>query len=108
MTQTLERSYPRLRLPGLFVRRMDMHGAVLHDADLAGADATEANFRGSDFLNANLDGTILRGADLTGVRNLTHEQLSRAVIDEATVLPDYIDRARLAALREAGMREAAE
>lgn len=95
-------------MPGAFIRYMRMRNAVLHDADLRGADATNGNFRGSDFLRANLDGTILRGADLTGARNLTHEQLSRAVIDEATVLPDYIDRARLVAMREAGTQEAAE
>lgn len=72
-----------------------MDGTVLHDADLAGADAAGASFRHADMLRANLDGTILKGANLEGARNLTVEQLRKAVIDHETVLPDYIDRALL-------------
>jgi uncharacterized protein YjbI with pentapeptide repeats len=59
------------------------------------ADATNALFRDVDFEGALLHGTILRGADLTGAKNLTMEQLSEAIIDDDTILPDYIDRARL-------------
>jgi len=60
-----------------------------------GADATSAIFRGVDFEGASLRGTVLRGADLTGAKNLTVEQLSEAVIDDDTILPPYIDRAKL-------------
>jgi uncharacterized protein YjbI with pentapeptide repeats len=84
-----------LDLHGAFVRRTDLSGASLRGANMSGADATNAIFREADFAGARLDGTILRGADLSGARNLTAEQLSRAIIDDHTVLPAYIDREHL-------------
>jgi uncharacterized protein YjbI with pentapeptide repeats len=86
---------PALDIHGAFVRRIDLSGASLRNANLAGADASNAVFRDADFEGAHLTGTILRGADLTGAKNLTIEQLSKAIIDDRTVLPSYIDRARL-------------
>ena len=85
----------RLDLHGAFIRRTDLSGARLVRANLAQTDATGVNFRGADFRDANLDGTILVGADLTDARNLTERQLSRAVLDETTILPAYVDRAFL-------------
>ncbi len=41
--------------------------------------------------NANLSGTILEGADLRGVLNLTNQQISKAVINGETILPDKIE-----------------
>jgi len=84
-----------LDIHGAFVRRTDLSGASLRNANMAGADATNAIFRNADFAGAILSGTILRGADLTGARNLSLEQLSDAIIDEHTILPGYIDRAKL-------------
>ena len=84
-----------LDIHGAFVRRTDLSGASLRGANLTGADATNAIFRDADFEGAFLRGTILRGADLTGAKNLTVEQLSAAIIDDRTVLPGYIDRAKL-------------
>jgi uncharacterized protein YjbI with pentapeptide repeats len=75
---------------GAFVRRTDLSGADLQRANLSYADATNANFRGANFRDANLKGTILRGADLREARNLTREQLASAIIDETTLLPDYL------------------
>ena len=46
--------------------------------------------RGADFKGAILNGTILKGADLTGAKNLTHLQLANAIVDETTILPDYL------------------
>ncbi len=86
---------PTLDIHGAFVRRTDLSGASLRGANMSGADATNAIFRGVDFKDALLRGPVLRGADLTGAKNLTIEQLSEAVIDDDTVLPNYIDRARL-------------
>jgi uncharacterized protein YjbI with pentapeptide repeats len=86
---------PTLDIHGAFVRRTDLSGASLRGANMTGADATNAVFRGADFEGARLERTILRGADLTGAKNLTVEQLSSAIIDELTVLPDYIDRKKL-------------
>ena len=81
-----------LRLVGAFIRRTDLSGALLCGADLTRADLTGAVARGADFKDAILKGTILRGTDLTDARNLTVTQLAEAIIDERTMLPDYIDR----------------
>lgn len=86
---------PSLDIHGAFVRRTDLSGTSLRGANLRGADATNAVFRDADFDGAFLDGTILRGADLSGAKNLTAEQLSTAIIDDRTILPAYIDRAKL-------------
>ena len=95
----------RIRLQNVFLRRTDWTGADLTEANFAGSDFKNANFTDADFARANLDGTILVGAELTGARNLTVDQLSRAVLDETTRLPDYIDRSAVAAARH---REPAE
>ena len=84
-----------LDISGAFVRRTNLTGASLRGANLAGTDATNAIFRDADFEGALLDGTILKGADLTGARNLTLNQLSRAIVDSRTILPAYIDREAL-------------
>lgn len=86
---------PRLRLRGVFMRRSDWSGSNMTDGDISGADLSHANLTDVNFERTNLAGTILRGADLTGARNLTHEQLAGAVIDDQTRLPNYIDRAKL-------------
>ena len=90
------REYPKLDLHGAYVPSTSLRRAILHDANLSRANASFVDFSEADFLNANLKGTILRGADLTGAKNLTLEQLRSAIIDDATILPDYIDRAALA------------
>ena len=77
-------------LHGAFLRRVDVSLGDLENANLADADLSEAKLRGVNFNNANLKGTILRGADLREARNLTWEQLSKAVIDDSTRLPDYL------------------
>jgi uncharacterized protein YjbI with pentapeptide repeats len=84
----------------------DLSGANLFIADLSGADLTGANLiganlrsanlteayvhrvelSGANLLGANLSGAELFG-DLSGVNNLTQEQLDRACGDERTQLP---------------------
>ena len=93
------REYPRLDLHGAYVPGTSLRRAILHDANLAGTNASFVDFRDADFLDANLNGTVLLGANLAGAKNLTLEQLSEAIIDDATILPDYIDRAALASAR---------
>lgn len=95
-----------LRLVGAFIRRTDLTSASLRGASLRGANLTRADLTGAvardaDFAGAKLRKTVLHGTDLTGARNLTIEQLAEASIDEATVLPDYIDRAALKRLQRA-------
>ena len=87
LRQPARRAPLRHDIHGAFVRRTVLDGANLSNANLSAADATNASFRGANFDNADLTGTILRGADLTDARNLTVEQLSKAVIDETTKLP---------------------
>jgi uncharacterized protein YjbI with pentapeptide repeats len=101
---TVRPGAPTLDIHGAFVRRTDFSGASLRGANLSGTDATNANFRNVDFEDARLRGTILRGADLTGAKNLTLGQLSEAVVDDETILPSYIDRARLRELVSSGRR----
>ena len=99
MLKTKDRPVERtLDIHGAFVRRTDLSRASLRGANLTRADATNAILRDVDLDGAVLRGTILRGADLTGAKNLTVKQLSEAVIDEHTILPTYIDRAKLQAL----------
>lgn len=96
----VNKQIPRLDLHGAFVRRIDLSRTRLKQANLAGADATNAVFKEADFEGARLDGTILSGADLTGAKNLTMEQLSRAIFDADTRFPTYIDRRKLEELAE--------
>jgi len=90
----------RLDINGAFIRRTDWSDGDLVGANLSMADATGAVFDNADLRDAELEGTILIGADLSGAKNLTTDQLARAVIDETTSLPEYIDRRGLGRARE--------
>lgn len=94
----------RVDLHGAFIRRTDLRGASLVGANFSGTDAAGADFSEADFRDANLDDANLRGADMTGAKNLTVEQLSRAILDETTILPDYVDRTELQDRQEAERR----
>lgn len=76
-----------LDLSGAKVRRTNLSHTNLTRANLSHADLTGADLRGANLAGAILTGTILRGADLSGVINLTKEQLAGAVIDDTTILP---------------------
>ncbi|HEX3863796.1 MAG TPA: pentapeptide repeat-containing protein [Stellaceae bacterium] len=76
-----------LDLSGAKVRRTNLAHTNLTRANLSYADLTGADLRGADLAETILTGTILRGADLSGVVNLTKEQIAAAVIDETTILP---------------------
>jgi uncharacterized protein YjbI with pentapeptide repeats len=80
----------RIDLSRTFIRRTDLSVANLEGADLSYADCQNVIFHRVNFKNANLEGTISRGADLSNARNLTHAQLDRAIIDERTILPNYL------------------
>jgi uncharacterized protein YjbI with pentapeptide repeats len=89
------RTKPRINLHGAYVPRTSLREAILAFADLSEANATRVDFRGADMTGAKLKGTILRGADLTDVKGLTVNQLREAILDDETILPDYIDRSEL-------------
>lgn len=84
-----------LNLSGAFIRRTTLDRASLVNANLTKADLTGASLRNANMEGAQLKKAILRGADFTGAKNLTLDQLAEAIIDEATKLPTYIDRAAL-------------
>jgi uncharacterized protein YjbI with pentapeptide repeats len=74
----------------------DLEGAYLWKANLEGANLTEANLEqanldGSNLKGANLQQTNLVNADLRNVVGLTRQQLSHAICDETTQLPDYLE-----------------
>jgi uncharacterized protein YjbI with pentapeptide repeats len=77
----------RLDLSGTYLRRTDLSHAKLERANLSRADFSNAVLRDADFKDAILESTILRGADLTGAKNLTKDQLRKAILDPKTKLP---------------------
>ncbi len=75
--------------------KADLAGAYLWKANLAGANLTEANLteanlEGSNLKGANLHQTNLVNTDLRKVVGLTKKQLSQAIYDDTTQLPDYL------------------
>lgn len=93
----------RALLAGAQLVGANLHQAHLDGADLSAADLTEANLRaidlerallvgaclrGGNFRDAVLDGANLSAADLTDAIGLTYQQLTRAITDTRTVLPD--------------------
>ena len=89
-----------INLTRAFIRRTNLDKGNFENFILSQADLTGATARGADFKDADLTGAILRGVDFTGAHNLTYEQLRVAVIDDTTILPDYIDRETLMAEQE--------
>lgn len=94
------------KLAGAFLGRANLSDASLWEADLHGAYLWKANFEGANLTEANLEQANLEGAnlkdanlkdanlinaDLRKVVGLTQSQLSKAICDETTKLPDYLD-----------------
>jgi uncharacterized protein YjbI with pentapeptide repeats len=80
------------------MQKADMSRSQFLRATLPHADLREANLQGVTFRDAILQGarlggadtftTDFRGADLKGARELTKEQLSQALTDSYTILPN--------------------
>ena len=68
----------------------DLANAILMNAHLNGASLHAAKLQGARLENANLEGASLVKANLSGVIGLTQEQIDSAIIDETTILPDYL------------------
>lgn len=86
----------RANLSDASLWKADLEGAYLWKANLEGANLSEANLEqanleGSNLKGANLQQTNLINADLRNVVGLTRQQLSHAICDETTQLPDYLD-----------------
>jgi uncharacterized protein YjbI with pentapeptide repeats len=74
----------------------DLHRANLMGANLQGAILYEANLSGANLMGANLMGANLcdvklEGAILTGVKNLEPQQITLALGDRTTRLPDNVE-----------------
>lgn len=91
-------SLGRANLSEASLWKADLEGAYLWKANLEGANLTEANLEqanleGSNLKGANLQQTNLINADLRKVVGLTRQQLSKAICDDTTQLPDYLELA---------------
>ncbi len=77
------------------LRRANLGGANLQRTDLSKTDLRGANLKYANLKNAILNRTKLQGADLTSARNLSQEQIDKAIVDEHTKFPDYLRNPRL-------------
>jgi Pentapeptide repeats (8 copies) len=88
-------SLGRANLSDASLWQADLEGAYLWKANLEGANLSEANLEGANLEGANLQGANLHqanliNADLRQAVGLTRQQLSLAICDETTQLPDYL------------------
>jgi uncharacterized protein YjbI with pentapeptide repeats len=72
-------------------RQVQLDRANLIGADLRGASLREARLRHANVLGAKLDNTTLIGADLSGLQYATRDQISAAITDETTKMPDFLE-----------------
>ena len=79
-------------LIGRDLRRRTLRGASLRGALLVGADLRGVDLHRADVTGADLRGADLRGADLGDALFLTQPQLTAAVGDATTVIPDARSR----------------
>jgi uncharacterized protein YjbI with pentapeptide repeats len=77
----------RANLQGANLRKANLERANLEGADLERADLREANLWAAKLSQAKLQGT-----NVTGVKNLTHDQVNTACVDENTQLPEGLIR----------------
>jgi len=79
--------FSRAKLSGADLSKADLSGADLEGADLRRADLRRTYLLGADLEGANLRWADLSGANLQGAK-ITGKQISAAVTDSATILPD--------------------
>jgi len=87
---------------GAHVRGAHLRQARLQGANFVGADLQDASLREASLCNANLlgvrlDNATLIGADLTGAQYVTKEQLSSAITDGSTRLPQFLEVSQVSA-----------
>lgn len=85
----------RANLSNASLWKADLEGAYLWKANLEGANLEEANLEaanleGSNLKDANLKQANLINADLRSAIGLTPQQISSAIVNETTRLPDYL------------------
>jgi len=67
-----------------------LEDAYLNDAHLEGAVLISAWMRGATLTGTHLDETLLGRADMRSAQGLTPQQVSVAIIDDQTLLPDSL------------------
>jgi hypothetical protein len=75
-------------LRGTIATGADLRWAWLHEANLSRARLSRVDLRWASMNRTNLAGALLDGTDLREARGLTAEQLSGAMLDKDTRLPD--------------------
>jgi hypothetical protein len=94
----LRRAYEHRRdlrgadLVGADLRRADLTGASLRGALLVGAQLQGVDLTGADLTGADLRGAMLHGADLGGALFVHSWQVTSAIGDRSTRLPDAMAR----------------
>jgi uncharacterized protein YjbI with pentapeptide repeats len=75
-------------LPNAILESADLKDADLRDADLYGADLRFANLERADLRDAALWDALLSHADLSGIINLTQQQLDQVSNCKGAILPN--------------------
>lgn len=83
------------RLDGAILREASLKGADLSRAILKETFLSKARLEGANLSNAHVEGAVLRGAhlegaNLTGIMDLTREQIESAITDEKTRFPEFL------------------
>ncbi|WP_414529277.1 pentapeptide repeat-containing protein [Nodularia chucula] len=73
------------------LEKANLMGSDLHEANFFQANLSGTNLMGSNLLGANLCDVKLEGAILTGAKNIELHQISLALGDRTTRLPDYLE-----------------
>ncbi|HIK03118.1 MAG TPA: pentapeptide repeat-containing protein [Trichormus sp. M33_DOE_039] len=90
-TEILFADFTEASLTEADLRKANLMGANLEKANLYEANLTNANLVGANLSEADFYDVKLAGAILTGVKNLVSQQISLAVGDRTTKLPDHIE-----------------
>jgi len=77
-------------LQGACLKRANLQETNLQEANFQGANLQGANLRKANLHSANFQKANLAGADLSGTTNLTEKQIKFAILDETTLLPEYL------------------
>ena len=75
-------------LSGATFKQAKLVEALLEGANLRSVNLSGADLRGADLHAADLEGADLRGANLIGVTRLTQKQISKAIVDDTTKIPE--------------------
>ncbi len=79
-------------LQNTHMKSCNLSGAGMLESDLQNADLENANLEGAQFNEDTLfTQTNLKGANLTSATGLTAAQISLALTDKLTRLPDYLE-----------------